>query len=62
MSSEPEVWLTIPQACELLHVHRRTIYNWLAKGKLTTRRTAGGTLRILKSSLWTEPERRQVSA
>jgi len=48
----PDIWLTIQEACAEAKVTRRTIYNWLAKGKLVTQRTAGGSLRILASSLW----------
>lgn len=44
--------VTILQACALAHVSRRTIYNWLAAGKLTYIRTAGGGVRIYESSLF----------
>jgi hypothetical protein len=46
-----ERWITIMHACEVAGVSRRTIYNSIEKGLLTTRRRAGGT-RILESSLF----------
>jgi excisionase family DNA binding protein len=48
--------LNIQQAMAVAGVSRRTIYNWIAAGKLTYRRTAGGSLRILESSLWQPDE------
>jgi excisionase family DNA binding protein len=47
--------VTIMKACELVSVSRRTIYNWLAAGKLDYRRTAGGSVRIFVDTLWREP-------
>lgn len=44
--------VSIAQACAIVRVTRRTIYNWLKAGKLRTKRTAGGSLRIYESSLW----------
>jgi excisionase family DNA binding protein len=49
-------WVTIGEACLIAGVSRRTVYNWLQAGKLTTRRTAGGNLRIAADSLWQKPE------
>jgi excisionase family DNA binding protein len=40
------------QASRIVGVSRRTIYNWIEAGKVRTRRTAGGTLRVLEASLW----------
>jgi len=48
--SEDDRWVTIQEACELMNVSRRTIYNWLPK--LVVRRTVGGPIRIRESSLW----------
>lgn len=48
------VWLTVDGARAVVGVSRRTIYNWLRDGRLTTKRTAGGSLRILERSLWRE--------
>src|SRR5262245_861915 len=45
-------WLSVNEACEVAGVSRRTIYNWLGDNRLITRRTAGGSVRILESSLW----------
>lgn len=45
-------WLTVHEAMRVVGVSRRTVYNWLATGKLVTKRTAGGCVRILESSLW----------
>jgi excisionase family DNA binding protein len=44
------------KACEIVGVSRRTIYNWLASGKLEYVRTAGGSVRIYVDTLWREPE------
>lgn len=45
-------WLTVEQAREEAGVSRRTIYNWLHAGKLGWRRTVGGSLRIVRDSLF----------
>ena len=47
--------LTIMKACEVVGVSRRTIYNWIAAGKVEYVRTAGGSIRIFADSLWREP-------
>lgn len=47
--------VSIPRACELVGVSRRTIYNWLASGKVQYIRTAGGSVRIYEDTLWREP-------
>jgi excisionase family DNA binding protein len=36
-------------------VSRRTIYNWIASGKIQYVRTAGGSVRIFADTLWREP-------
>lgn len=55
--------LTVDQACALVQVSRRTIYNWLKQGKLQVTRTAGGRLRIQRESLWqASPTQTEVSA
>jgi len=43
------------KACETVGVSRRTIYNWIAGGKVEYVRTAGGSVRIFADSLWREP-------
>ena len=48
--------LTIMKACEVVGVSRRTIYNWIAAGKIQYVRTAGGSVRIFADTLWREPE------
>jgi excisionase family DNA binding protein len=48
--------VSIPRACELVGVSRRTIYNWIAGGKVQYVRTAGGSVRIFVDTLWREPE------
>jgi len=48
--------LTIMKACEVVGVSRRTIYNWIAAGKVEYVRTAGGSIRIFADSLWRNPE------
>ena len=47
--------VSIPRACELVGVSRRTIYNWMAGGKIEYVRTAGGSVRIFADTLWREP-------
>ena len=47
--------LSILQACKLVGVSRRTIYNWLSSGKVEYVRTAGGSVRIFADTLWREP-------
>jgi excisionase family DNA binding protein len=44
--------LSIMKACEAVGVSRRTIYNWIAAGKLEYVRTAGGSIRIFADTLW----------
>ena len=47
--------VSIIRAAQLVGVSRRTIYNWLAAGKLEYVRTAGGSVRIFVDSLWRDP-------
>ena len=47
--------VSIPAACELVGVSRRTIYNWISSGKIQYVRTAGGSVRIFADTLWREP-------
>lgn len=45
--------VSIAHAQELLRVSRRTIYYWIAAGKLVTLRTlSGGSQRVLADSIW----------
>ena len=46
-------WLTIEEACREVKVARRTIYSWIAQGKIRCARTAGGSIRVDPSSLFT---------
>lgn len=48
--------VSIPRACEVVGVSRRTIYNWIASGKVQYIRTAGGSVRIFVDTLWRDPE------
>jgi excisionase family DNA binding protein len=48
--------VSIPRACEVVGVSRRTIYNWISSGKVQYIRTAGGSVRIFADTLWREPE------
>ncbi|TAK15526.1 MAG: helix-turn-helix domain-containing protein [Acidobacteria bacterium] len=47
--------VSIPRACELVSVSRRTIYNWISSGKVQYVRTAGGSVRIFADTLWRDP-------
>jgi excisionase family DNA binding protein len=49
--------LSIMQACEVVGVSRRTIYNWIAAGKVQYVRTAGGSVRIFADTLWRDASR-----
>ncbi len=51
--------VSIPRACELVGVSRRTIYNWIAGGKVQYVRTAGGSIRIFADTLWRDGEQSQ---
>ena len=46
------VTVSIMQACDLLGVARRTIYNWIESGRVEYVRTAGGSIRIFEDTLW----------
>jgi len=48
--------ISITQACESVGVSRRTIYNWMAAGKVQYIRTAGGAVRIFEDTLWRGPD------
>jgi len=48
--------ISIMKACEVVGVSRRTIYNWMAGGKVEYVRTAGGSVRIFADSLWRAPQ------
>ena len=48
--------VSIMKAAQLVGVSRRTIYNWIADGKVQYVRTAGGSVRIFADTLWREPE------
>jgi excisionase family DNA binding protein len=50
--------ISIMKACELVGVSRRTIYNWIAGGKVEYLRTAGGSVRIFVDTLWRQPSAR----
>ena len=47
--------VSILQACAQVGVSRRTIYNWMASGKIQYVRTAGGAVRIFSDTLWRSP-------
>ena len=47
--------ISIMKACEVVGVSRRTIYNWIAAGKVEYVRTAGGSVRIFLDTLWRDP-------
>ena len=51
--------ISIMKACEVVGVSRRTIYNWMAGGKVEYVRTAGGSVRIFADSLWRPPQSSQ---
>lgn len=52
----PTRTVTINEACDLAGVSRRTLYNWIAAGKLQYVRTAGGSIRTDPTSLFRDGE------
>lgn len=44
--------ISINRAVELVGVSRRTIYNWIQTNKVDYIRTAGGSIRIIKETLF----------
>lgn len=48
--------VSIAEACTQVGVSRRTIYNWMAEGKIEYVRTAGGAVRIFTETLWRRPD------
>lgn len=42
----------IGEACQIVGVSRRTIYNWLHTGKVEYKRTPSGAIRIYEDTLW----------
>ena len=48
--------ISIRKACALVGVSRRTIYNWIANGKVEYVHAAGGSIRIFIDTLWRPPE------
>lgn len=48
--------MSIAHAGELVGVSRRTIYNWIADGKVQYVRTAGGAIRIFAETLWRDSQ------
>jgi excisionase family DNA binding protein len=49
------------QACDLVGVSRRTIYNWMAAGKIECVQTPRGLRRIIVETLWQIPAGGQSS-
>lgn len=47
--------VSIMQACQVTGVTRRTIYNWIQSDKVDYIRTAGGSVRIFKDTLFKAP-------
>ncbi len=43
--------VSLEQACQMLQVSRRTVYNWIREGRLQTVRTLGGSQRVLLESV-----------
>lgn len=46
--------INIQQACNLMQVSRRTVYNWMDAGKVQFVRTPSGARRIIEATLWRE--------
>lgn len=48
--------LSIPKACQVLGVCRRTLYNWMQSGKVEYVHLPGGSRRIYADTLTRTPE------
>ena len=48
--------VSIPRACELVGVSRRTIYNWIAERQGPVRPDRRRSVRIFADTLWREPD------
>ena len=53
--------ISISKASVLVGVSRRTIYNWIASGKVEYVRTAGDSVRVFVDTLWRTPEETTIS-
>ena len=53
--------ISIRGACALLDVSRRTIYNWIANGKVERVHRVTGSTRIFVDTLWRTPDNTAVS-
>ena len=53
--------ISIRTACDFVDVSRRTIYNWIASGKVERVRTVTGSTRIFVDTLWRTPDDTAVS-
>lgn len=42
---------TIKETCEILHIDRKTLYNWIAEGKLTYSRLSNKKVLVYESSI-----------
>lgn len=60
MSTERQT-VSIMKACELASVSRRTVYNWIAAGKVEYVRTAGGSIRLYVDTLFRNRDRSPVA-
>lgn len=49
--------VSLSTAAATVGVTKRTIYNWIAAGKVEVLRTAGGNIRVYEDSLWREGSR-----
>lgn len=47
-------WVNIEEAMIVCDVSRRTIYNWISAGKVSYKRTPGGSIRLLQAELLRE--------
>src|SRR5713101_1165728 len=53
----PVTLVTIGRACEIVSKSKRTIYQWMENGLISTVRTSGGAPLICFSSLFTPSEK-----
>ena len=51
LKEQAESYVTISEAAELLRVSRRTVFRWMARGKVNVFHPSGGTARIPRSEL-----------
>lgn len=48
--------VSVKEACKIVGVSRRTMYHWMASGKVEYVFTAGGSRRVFTDTLYRQPK------